>query len=99
GAAAALPWVVLGVGLALAALTGALGVNRRRRARAQLEVDRIFTLSRDLITITGFDLVFRRVNPAFEEVLGYTADEILGHCPAEFIHPDDAEAATLAADA
>jgi PAS domain S-box-containing protein len=98
GAAVALPWVVLGVGLALAALTGALGVNRVRRARAQRELDRIFTVSRDLIAITGFDRVFRRVNPAFERVLGYTADELLGHRPAEFIHPDDAEASTLAAD-
>jgi PAS domain S-box-containing protein len=99
GAAVALPWVVFGVGLALAALTGALGVNRVRRVRAQRELDRIFTVSRDLIAITGFDGVFRRVNPAFERVLGYTADELLGHRPAEFIHPQDAEAATLAAEA
>jgi PAS domain S-box-containing protein len=99
GAAVALPWVVLGVGLALAALTGAFGVNQARRARAQRELDRIFTVSRDLISITGFDRVFRRVNPAFEQVLGYRADELIGHRPSDLVHPDDAEAAALAAGA
>jgi PAS domain S-box-containing protein len=99
GAAAALPWVVLGVGLALAALTGALGVNRVRRARAQRELDRIFTVSRELIAITGFDRVFRRVNPAFERVLGYTPEELVGRRPAELVHPDDVEAAARAAEA
>jgi PAS domain-containing protein len=77
GAAAVLPWVVLGVGLVLAALAAALGVNTARRAKAQEKVDRIFRLSSDVMTVADFDGHFLRVNPAAERALGYTQDELL----------------------
>ena len=64
GAAAVLPWIILAGGLVVAALGGALGLNAARRARAQEELDRIFTLSQDLITVADFDGRFTRVNPA-----------------------------------
>src|SRR5262245_31681357 len=76
GAAEALPWIILAAGLGLAALVAALGLNAARRARAQEEVDRIFNLSRDVITVAGFDGHFKRVNPAAEEGLGYSAQEL-----------------------
>jgi PAS domain S-box-containing protein len=100
GAAAVLPWIILAAGLVLAALAGALGVNAARRARAQDELDRIFTLSPDLITVADFDGYFTRVNPAAEQVLGYTEEELLARPYLELIHPDDrertaAEAATI----
>jgi PAS domain S-box-containing protein len=91
GAAAVLPWIILAAGLGLAALAGALGVNAARRARAQDELDRIFTLSRDLITVADFDGHFTRVNPAVEQVLGYTEEELLTRPYVDFIHPDDRE--------
>jgi PAS domain S-box-containing protein len=91
GADALLPWLVLGTGLALAALTGALAALRERRLHAQHEVDRIFTLSPDPIAVVGPDGYFRRVNPAFESLLGYSTDE-LGERPVlDFVHPDDRE--------
>jgi PAS domain S-box-containing protein len=101
GAAAVLPWIILAAGLVLAALTGALGVNWARRARAQDELDRIFTLSPDLITVADFEGHFTRVNPAVEEVLGYTEHEIIARPYLELVHPDDrertaAEAAAIA---
>jgi PAS domain S-box-containing protein len=101
GAAEALPWIILAAGLGLAALAAALGLNAARRARAQEEVDRIFNLSRDVITVADFDGNLRRVNPAAEEVLGYTRQELLERPYLELVHPDDRaataeEAAALA---
>ncbi|MDX6698610.1 MAG: hypothetical protein QOE65_2007 [Solirubrobacteraceae bacterium] len=91
GAAAVLPWIILGAGLVLAALAAALGVNAARRARAQDEVDRIFRLSPDVITIADFDGHFTRVNPAAERVLGYTEEELLARPYLDLVHPDDRE--------
>jgi PAS domain S-box-containing protein len=91
GAAVVLPWIILAAGLVLAALAGALGVNRARRARAQDELDRIFTLSPDLITVADFDGRFTRVNPAAEQILGYTEEELLSRPYLDLVHPDDRE--------
>jgi PAS domain S-box-containing protein len=91
GAAAVLPWIILAAGLVLAALAGALGINAARRARAQEELDRIFTLSPDLIAVADFDGHFTRVNPAVEQVLGYTQEELFERPYLEMVHPDDRE--------
>jgi PAS domain S-box-containing protein len=91
GAAAVLPWIILAAGLVLAALAAAVGVNAARRARAQDELDRIFTLSRDLITVADFDGHFTRVNPAVEQILGYTEEEFLARPYLDLVHPDDRE--------
>jgi PAS domain S-box-containing protein len=101
GAAVAMPWIILAGGLVLAALAGALGLNAARRARAQAEIDRIFTLSSDLITVADFDGHFTRVNPAAEQILGYTEAELLARPYLDLVHPDDrertvAEAAAIA---
>jgi PAS domain S-box-containing protein len=97
GAAAVLPWIILAAGLVFAALASALGVNAGRRARAQDELDRIFTLSPDLIAVADFDGRFTRVNPAVEQVLGYTKEEFLARPYLDLVHPDDRE--TTAAEA
>ena len=91
GAAVVLPWIILAAGLVLGALAGALGVNAARRAKAKAEVDRLFTLCPDLITVAGFDGFWKRVNPAFETRLGYTEREALARPYLEFVHPDDRE--------
>ena len=91
GAAAALPWIILACGLVLAGLAAALGINAARRARAQNELDRIFNLSSDLIVVANFERHFTRVNPAAEQILGYTQDELLERPYLDFVHPDDRE--------
>jgi PAS domain S-box-containing protein len=91
GAAAVMPWLILAAGLLLAALAGALGVAAARRATAQEQLDRVFTLSSDLITVADFDGHFTRVNPAVEHVLGYTEEEFLARSYLAFVHPDDRE--------
>jgi len=89
GPAAAVPWIILAAGLALSLLATGLGVNAGRRAKAQAEVDRIFDLSSDLITVADFDGHFTRVNPALEQILGYKREAFLARPYLELVHPDD----------
>jgi PAS domain S-box-containing protein len=61
----------------------------RAEAHRRSEIDRIFTISHDLMGILGTDGRFTRVNPAFERILGYTAEEMLAVNPLDLIHEDD----------
>jgi PAS domain S-box-containing protein len=58
------------------------------------ESDRIFAMSVDMICVAGFDGFFKRVNPAFSRVLGYTETELLSRPFVSFVHPDDVAATT-----
>jgi PAS domain S-box-containing protein len=64
------------------------------RRRAQDELDRFFALSLEMMCVAGFDGYFKRVNPAWQQVLGYTEEELLSRPYMEFVHPDDREATT-----
>ncbi|MBB5647173.1 PAS domain S-box protein [Pedobacter cryoconitis] len=48
-----------------------------------------FNLSQDLICIVGTDGYFKKVNPAFQTVLGWDVVSLLSRSLFDFIHPDD----------
>jgi len=63
------------------------------KRRLEEERDRFFTLSMDMLCIVHLDGFFLRTNPAFERVLGYSAEELQHRRVFDLMHPDDREAA------
>lgn len=58
------------------------------------ELDDFFRLSADILCIADFRGKFIRVNPAVEQILGYTPAEILARPFLDFIRPADREKTT-----
>ena len=66
----------------------------RHHKRVQEELETLFNLSMDMLCIAGFDGFFQRLNPAFQNFLGISDEEITRIPFADFIHPDDLAATT-----
>ena len=66
--------------------------ERGERRRAEAELDRFFSLSVDLLCVAGFDGYLKRINPAWEQVLGFSLERLQSQPLLSFIHPGDRDA-------
>jgi PAS domain S-box-containing protein len=63
-------------------------VDQRKREENR-NFDRLFTLSNDLVCIAGGDGYFKKINPAFKQLLGWDDAFTLNTHFFDLIHPDD----------
>jgi PAS domain S-box-containing protein len=66
-----------------------------KRKQAEVERELFFTVPLDMLCIIRTDGFLRSVNPAFTQILGWSAKELTTRPYLEFVHPDD-RAATQA---
>lgn len=81
--------VLSGVTLYSANLIGRLDLERGRADEENRRYARFFSMSIEMLGISGFDGYFKHVSPAWTRVLGYTPEEILAIPYIDLIHPDD----------
>jgi len=65
------------------------------RKRLEAERDRVFLFAHDILCLVRRDGTIDRVNPAFERVLGYDAQQLDGRRLLELFHAEDAAAAAI----
>ncbi|MCC5930062.1 MAG: PAS domain S-box protein [Cyclobacteriaceae bacterium] len=68
----------------------ALIVERKTRLELR-QFEKLFQQSNDLLCVAGTDGYFKKVNPAFENVLGWTSEQLIKTSYYDLTHPDDVE--------
>jgi len=77
-------------GTVIAASTITRDISEHKAAQRKLaESARHFELINDLVATCGFDGHFKQLNGAWEQVLGWTPDELLSNPFIEIVHEDD----------
>jgi diguanylate cyclase (GGDEF)-like protein/PAS domain S-box-containing protein len=62
-------------------------------AGGEARIARLFELTSDLLATISLDGRFTLLNPAWEQLLGWTREELQARPLREFVHPEDAEQA------
>ena len=89
------PWGEDGFATIFTDITDRKMAEQALTAKTQ-ELELYFTNTMDMLCIADTDGYFRRLNPEWEAVLGYPANELEGRSFFDFVHPDDMQA-TIAA--
>ncbi|WP_414620474.1 PAS domain S-box protein [Calothrix sp. CCY 0018] len=76
----------------------ATGIDITEKKQLEEDLNRFFSLSLDVLCVAGFDGYFKQINPAFEEILGYTKAELFAQPFLSFIHLDDVAPTTSEMD-
>ncbi|MBL4703833.1 MAG: PAS domain S-box protein, partial [Flavobacteriales bacterium] len=67
-------------------------IGRLKTEQEVKQFEKYFSVSMDLLCITGNNGSFKKINSKFSEVLGYSEDELLSKPFTDLVHPDDLEA-------
>ncbi|MGB6544801.1 MAG: PAS domain S-box protein [Candidatus Acidiferrales bacterium] len=73
----------------ITSLSGQIGEFMARK-RAEEESLRFFSVSLDMLIISGLDGCVRRASPAFEKTLGFTTEEMMALKLSDLVHAEDA---------
>jgi PAS domain-containing protein len=76
-------------GGSLASEIGPISVDITKAKRAEEEIQQFFNLSLDMLCVAGYDGYFKRLNSAWQRMLGWTTEQLLSKPFLEFVHPDD----------
>ncbi|NQV01893.1 MAG: PAS domain S-box protein, partial [Bacteroidia bacterium] len=70
-----------------------LGISRDVTIYKEAEEDhnQFFNLALNMLCIAGTDGYFKRLNPTWQQVLGFSEEELMSKPFFDFIHPDDIE--------
>ena len=61
------------------------------RTKAEKDIEKIFNMTNYMICTGDLQGNFTRVNKSFEQILGYSSEELLGQPYINLIHPEDKE--------
>ena len=74
----------------LAAVTGAAGETAAGVGR-DAKIAKLFEMTSDLLATISMDGCFTLLNPAWEQLLGWSREELRAKPVTDFVHPDDGE--------
>lgn len=68
---------------------GGIGLDVTEKTIAEMERDRFFETSSELMCINDSEMCFKRVNQAFTDILGYRREELVARPFQDYVHPSD----------